>query len=127
MPQRPEEATSSVPERGEMAGFAQRLKVARQEAGLDSKPPEPPPPFGLAAYALRLATELVAGVLVGGFIGWWIYKQLAPSPAAPLAFIACFALGAAAGAWNIVRAVKRMNAGLKPGSVQPAPEREGEE
>jgi ATP synthase protein I len=127
MPQRPEEETSAAPESGEMGDFAQRLKVARQEAGLDEKPQEPPPPFGLAAYALRLATELVAGVLVGGFIGWWISKQLAPSPLAPLAFIACFGLGAAAGAWNIVRAVKRMNASIKPGSVQPVPEREGDD
>jgi ATP synthase protein I len=127
MPQRPEEETCAAQERGEMGDFAQRLKEARQEAGLDEKPPEPPPPFGLAAYALRLATELVAGVLVGGFIGWWISKQLAPSPFAPLAFIACFALGAAAGAWNIVRAVKRMNASIKPGSVQPVPESEEED
>ena len=125
MPQRPEEETAD--ERGAIGDFAQRLKLARQEAGLDDKPPEPPPPFGLAAYALRLATELVAGVLVGGFIGWWIFKQLTPSPTAPLAFIVCIALGAAAGAWNIVRAVKRMNAQLKAGSVPARPDDEDED
>lgn len=107
MAQRPEEETSADATRGEMGDFAKRLKAAREEAGLDDKPPEPPPPFGLAAYALRLATELVAGVIVGGFIGWWIDRRFGTSP---IALIACFALGTAAGAWNVVLAVRRMNA-----------------
>lgn len=100
-----------------MGDFAKRLKDARQEAGLDVKPPEPPPAFGLATYALRLATELVAGVIVGGVIGWWVDKKFGTSPFGLIGF---FVLGTAAGAWNVVGAVRRMNASIAAHS-RPAP------
>ena len=87
--------------------FSSRLKKARKQAGLDTPPQQPAPPLGLASYALRLATELVAGVIVGGFIGWWIDKLAGTSP---FGLIACFALGFTAGMFNVVRAVKKLNA-----------------
>jgi ATP synthase protein I len=119
MPKRPEDDTSAASERGEMGDFSKRLRAARQEAGLEPKPPAPPPPAGLAAYALRLATELVAGVLVGGVVGWLIFERLRPSPGAPIAFIVCLGLGTAGGIWNIVRAVKQMNARIE--AYKPVP------
>jgi ATP synthase protein I len=106
MSQRPEDK-SDAPAQGAMADFGRRLHDARVEAGLETKPSEGPAPVSLAGYALRLATELVAGVLVGAFIGWWIDKRFGTSP---FGLLVCFILGAAAGGWNIVRAVKRMNA-----------------
>ncbi len=121
MPKRPEDETSAAAERGEMGDFSKRLRDARQEAGLEGKPPDPPPPFGLAAYALRLATELVAGVIVGRCPRLADWERLKPSPWAPVAFVVCLGLGIAGGVWNIIGAVKRMNARIdayKPTPVE---------
>ena len=102
--QKPEETDRPATEDG-AADFVDRLKAAREEAGLD-RPDEADPPAGVAAYALRLATELVAGVIVGGALGWWFDKALGTTPLGMIFFLL---LGFTAGVWNVVRAVKRMN------------------
>jgi len=56
--------------------------------------------------AFRLSTEMVAGVLVGGFIGWTLDKWLGTSPWLLLVF---FFFGIAAGILNAVRAANEMN------------------
>src|SRR5262249_62145595 len=60
-----------------------------------------------AAYgqALKLATELIAGVAVGGFIGWALDRLFG---SAPLLMVVFLILGAAAGIMNVVRAAKEM-------------------
>jgi ATP synthase protein I len=55
--------------------------------------------------ALRLGIELVAGVAVGGFIGWALDRWLGT---APLLMVVFLGLGAAAGIMNVVRTAKRM-------------------
>jgi ATP synthase protein I len=102
-------------QRGTENDFSDRLKSARQKAGLDQPPPSPAPPLGLASYAFRLATELVAGVLVGGGVGWAIDRVAHTSP---FGLIVCILLGFLGGMLNVLRAVKQMNAQL---SVNPAP------
>ena len=62
--------------------------------------------------ALRLATELVAGVAVGGFIGWGL-DQLFDT--APFLMVAFLGLGAAAGIMNVVRTAKAMQNEPMPG------------
>ena len=57
--------------------------------------------------ALKLATELVAGVAVGGFIGWALDRLFG---SAPLLMVVFLILGAAAGIMNVVRAAKEMQA-----------------
>ena len=57
--------------------------------------------------AMRVGTELVAAVVVGGGIGWLIDKGLNTFP---LAFIIMIFLGFAAGVRNMARALKEMNA-----------------
>ncbi len=57
--------------------------------------------------ALRLGIELVAGVAVGGFIGWALDRFLGTAPFLMVAFLG---LGAAAGILNVVRTAKRMQA-----------------
>jgi ATP synthase protein I len=52
------------------------------------------------ARGFRLSTELVAGVLVGAFIGWALDKWLGTSPWGMMVFLL---LGFAAGVVNVVR------------------------
>ena len=69
--------------------------------------PEPQGQGAALGQALRLGIELVAGVAVGGFIGWWLDRFLGT---APLLMVAFLGLGAAAGIMNVVRTAKRMQA-----------------
>ena len=96
-----------------MSDFDNRLKKARQKAGLDKPPSSSAPPLSLASYALRVATELIAGVIVGGFIGWWVDHTFKTSPWGLIGFLL---LGTAAGTLNLIRAVQRVNAQLGAGS-----------
>ena len=57
-------------------------------------------------FAFRLATELVAGFVVGGLIGWLLDRWFGTLPLFLLVF---FGLGAAAGITNVVRTAKAMN------------------
>ena len=55
--------------------------------------------------AFRLVTELVAGLAVGAFLGYWIDRILGTTPVFLLIF---FVLGAAAGILNVIRAARQM-------------------
>jgi len=69
-----------------------------------SRPTEtaPPPRDDTSGMArgLRLSTELVAGVIVGGAIGWLLDRWLGMSP---LGFIVFLLLGFTAGILNLMR------------------------
>jgi ATP synthase protein I len=56
----------------------------------------------------RVTSELVAGVLVGGFIGWWIDRWLGSSPFALLIMVM---IGMVAGFWNVYRIAARPTGG----------------
>ena len=62
--------------------------------------------------ALRLATELVAGVAVGGLIGWALDQLFGTAPILMVVFLA---LGGAAGIMNVVRTAKAMQGEPMPG------------
>ena len=59
-------------------------------------------PAGAGAILARVATELVAGVIVGAFIGWVLDRWFGTSP---LFLVLLFFLGAAAGMLNVWRMV----------------------
>ncbi len=100
--------------------FADKLRKARVEAGLKAETPDPHATgpddsqaddeddhrsnsFGMA---MRLSTDLVAAVLVGGFIGWMLDDWLCKKPVLLLIF---FPLGVSAGDVNVFRTAKQMN------------------
>src|SRR5665648_1049199 len=62
--------------------------------------------------ALRLATEMVAGVAVGGFIGWALDRLFGTAPFGMVVFLF---LGGAAGIMNVVRTAKSMQGEPLPG------------
>ncbi len=83
---------------GQQALSQQALR-RKDEAG----PPQQDPGqnASMLARGFRLSTELVAGVLVGAFIGWALDKWLGSSPWGMIVFLL---LGFAAGVVNVVRA-----------------------
>lgn len=62
--------------------------------------------------AFRIATDMVAGVAVGGFLGWLLDQWLGT---APILLIVFLILGIAAGLRNSVRAAQRLQETGKPG------------
>jgi len=92
--------------------FDARLKRARES----ERPAKEKPAPSLLGLAFRLAAELVAGVVVGVFIGWVLDRWLGT---APLLLIVFFALGAAAGFINVFRTARQMN--VQSGAGAPAP------
>ena len=80
------------------------LRLAKLQAGRDQKDrlSKSALPDGSVAVMGRVATELVAGVIVGTFIGWVLDRWLETSP---LFLVMMFFLGAAAGMLNVWRIV----------------------
>ena len=74
-----------------------RLKAQRDEKGQLSRSAIPD---GIAAIMGRIATELVAGVVVGTFVGWALDRWLDTSP---LFLLVMFFFGAIAGMLNVWR------------------------
>ena len=66
---------------------------------------------GAMAKGLRAASELVAGILVGGFIGWQLDWWLGTKPWLSIVF---FLLGVAAGFWNVMRVALAPTGGSPP-------------
>jgi ATP synthase protein I len=86
-----------------LTDFEERLKRARSRR-------VPLPDDGKArgsamGMAFRTSTEMIAGLVVGGLVGWQLDKWLGTSPVLLLLF---FLLGAAAGIWNVIRAAWEM-------------------
>jgi ATP synthase protein I len=61
--------------------------------------------------ALKLATEMIAGVAVGGFIGWALDRVFGTAPILMVVFLI---LGAAAGILNVIRSAQRRQAASGP-------------
>jgi ATP synthase protein I len=92
----------------EEAALSARLKrlgeqLSRERVERKAKEADPGPRSDPSAIArgFRLSTELVAGVLVGAFIGWALDRLLGISPWGMIVFLL---LGFAAGVVNVMRA-----------------------
>ncbi len=88
--------------------LAKRRGQAPKEAQTNQpqKADEQPGRQNAMGTAFRLSTDLVAAVLVGGFIGWLIDKGLGTEPFGLLLF---FFLGIAAGIVNVFRTARQLN------------------
>ncbi|MSP93766.1 MAG: F0F1 ATP synthase subunit I [Alphaproteobacteria bacterium] len=85
-----------------LAELEQRLKEARGR-GEVRHTESPPSSMGIA---FRLVSELLAGVIVGGAIGWGLDAFFGT---APILLIVMFLVGVAAGFFNVIRAAREMN------------------
>lgn len=82
--------------------IGQKLEEARQR-----QPADDPSARGRGealGRAMRVSTELTAGIIVGGAIGWFLDDWLGTRP---LFLILMFLLGSAAGILNVVRMASR--------------------
>ncbi len=73
----------------------QKISAARHQQETASPSPREP-----SSSPLRIGTELVSGVIVGGVAGYFLDKFLGSWP---ILFLICFFLGVAAGGLNIYR------------------------
>src|SRR5712692_4615110 len=83
-----------------LARLGERLNQKRPSRKVEA-PSGPRSDPSALARGFRLSTELVAGVLVGAFIGWALDKWLGISPWGMIVFLL---LGFAAGVINVMRA-----------------------
>jgi ATP synthase protein I len=89
-----------------LENLGRRLEaLRRKESGEKAAGPGASTPRTAGGWAFRLGVELVAGLVVGGGLGWLLDRWLGTSPALLIVF---FFLGAAAGILNVFRAAKEM-------------------
>jgi ATP synthase protein I len=81
--------------------LGERLAHQKEAGHIDQAGTGPRSDPSALARGFRLSTELVAGVLVGAFIGWALDKWLGISPWGMIVFLL---LGFAAGVINVMRA-----------------------
>ena len=83
-----------------LAEIDRRLDELQAQREEKDRPDRSALPKGMAAIMGRVATELVAGVVVGAFIGWALDRWLDTSP---LFLLVMFFMGAIAGMLNVWR------------------------
>jgi ATP synthase protein I len=84
--------------------FDERMRRLRTEADLPGGEPERPEPAKFGGSGVQAGIELVAGVIVGGLIGYGLDRWLETWP---ILFVVFFFLGAAAGTLNAYRYIRR--------------------
>ena len=97
--------------RERLRAFGRKLDAARHDEDPGKRPGASS--SSLLGMAFRIATELVAGLALGGFIGWQLDRWLGTRPVFLLIFIG---LGAAGAFLNIFRYANRMHAAARAGA-----------
>lgn len=111
--QDPPRGTISQEDRDAIRRRSEGLSKRLSDVQSRSKPPVQDDKARGAAYgqAFRIVGELVAGLLVGGAIGWFIDGY---TNTKPLFFAVFLMLGFAAGLMNVIRAARQMQAQAEP-------------
>ena len=100
-------------QRAETDGDRKRLDALDdrlREARKGSEPPARSSTQRQMGVAYRVMVEMIVGVAVGGFLGWWLDRWLGT---APILLVALIVLGFAAGAMNAYRAIRQYTAGVE--------------
>jgi ATP synthase protein I len=84
--------------------LSRELDTEREERAAETKPARTDTTNYAAAF--RLASEFVAGVVVGALLGWGLDRLAGTSPWGLIGFVL---LGFAAGVLNVVRAASQMS------------------
>ena len=95
---------SDLPPPADLGEFSDRLRRAKGQLEAPSGPQSGVNARGLS-MAFRMTTEMVAALLVGGGIGWFLDRWWGTRPWLLLVFLT---LGVAAGILNSVRTAQRM-------------------
>lgn len=90
------------PSPAQLEEFTARLSQARKTRAEKDKDVEPAP----HGAALRLGSDFIAGIVVGGLLGWGIDRSFDTSP---FGLIVCLGLGFAVGTRNAIRTAKELN------------------
>lgn len=110
----PQRGTISQQDRDEIRrrseGLGKRLDKI-QARGRPSRAADGPERGAAYGQAFRIAGELIAGLVVGGAIGWFLDSHFGTKP---LLFAVFLMLGFAAGLLNVIRAAKQMQAKAEP-------------
>jgi ATP synthase protein I len=96
-----------------------RLRQAQASRSDHGSRPGPAPQTSMTSQigtTYRVFVELLAGVLVGGGLGWLLDEQLGTRPWFLLGFLL---LGVAAGFWNVIRTARRMAAQMDQSNTRP--------
>lgn len=93
--------------RDRLARLGRRLSKAKSAHAPDRNDTGSASGFG---YAMRMAIDMVAGIVVGGAIGWFLDQWLGTEP---ILLLLVGALGLAAGFMNVARTYRAMVAEAK--------------
>jgi ATP synthase protein I len=95
----------TAPDPDRLTDLGKRLdEIQTKQAGRDKRPP--PSQSGIAG---RIVAELVAGIIVGGGLGWGVDRLF---HTAPWGMIILFVLGAAAGIRSVMQTAQKINADI---------------
>jgi ATP synthase protein I len=101
---------SSEPD--DLKRLRERIDAAARKAAGEQKPA--PAPMGIA---VRLGTELISAVFVGGGLGWgidWAAEHWASIHTRPVGLVVMFLLGAVTGIRNVIRTSQQISAESAP-------------
>lgn len=103
--QTPDNQDAKLKARLDLLSSAIKAETAHVEGERKAAITEPDKGLGKAlATGLRVSSELVAGVLVGGFLGWSIDRWLGTRP---FGLLIMLMIGMVAGFWNVYRIAAR--------------------
>lgn len=91
-----------MPERERLDELQDKITVTRQK---HRQPDERRGNASMLGLAWRLTIEMLAGIGVGGFVGWWMDKWFGTEP---IFMLVMLVLGMGAGLMNSVRTVNEM-------------------
>ncbi len=92
-------------DKDELAALEQKIQSLKGDSS--AAPAQAEKKGHLLSLAYRMVIEIVVGIGVGGFIGWWLDRQF---DTAPILTLILLFLGMFSGVYNALREIKRIAA-----------------